>query len=336
MKKKKIAILRFGAIGDIIHSLPFLFMLKESIKNVEITYITANSTYLINLLKAVPCIDKVIGVDLSFNFNINAYSKLKAAIDTIKKSNFDMFFNLHPSWKTKLFCEMAKQKEVYTYKSNDNTTNEHVWKNFAKTYFNKEQIENFNLNSCLPLIRPSKQTSEKLFETMPFYNSKKKLIGLIPFVGFKRTHKAWDLEYWVSLIKIIASQHEIILFGGRDSGFNAEIIMSKINTAQIPVHNLTGKLTLLETAMILSKMDIIVGADTGPTHLAGAMKTKTLALFGPTNKDRHSPFYGKSLRSTYNCGLGCSEKKCTQKINNNCMSHLTPIFVYNQIQEALN
>ena len=52
----------------------------------------------------------------------------------------------------------------------------------------------------------------------------------------------------------------------------------------------TGRLSLLETAAVLAKCDVLISGDSGPVHLAAAMGTPCLVLYGPTKASDHAPF----------------------------------------------
>ena len=53
--------------------------------------------------------------------------------------------------------------------------------------------------------------------------------------------------------------------------------------------DLTCKTTIKETVNIIQNSNIVIGGDTGLIHLADAMAVKNIALFGPTDPDRHKP-----------------------------------------------
>ncbi len=87
------------------------------------------------------------------------------------------------------------------------------------------------------------------------------------------------------------------------------------------VLNLAGKTDLAELAGIFSLCDLVVTPDTGPMHLAAAVKAPLIALFGPTAPWRTGP-YGKShliFRKALACSP-CFRKTCSTV---ECMKSIT-------------
>ncbi|MGE4263558.1 MAG: glycosyltransferase family 9 protein [Desulfovibrio sp.] len=103
-------------------------------------------------------------------------------------------------------------------------------------------------------------------------------VGLTrPFVALHpfATHpdKAWPMGYWLSLIPLIERQGLDWVILGKNP--------DHLQALDDP-RNLTGRTALRETCAILSQARALVTADSGPMHLATAVGTPVVALFGPT------------------------------------------------------
>ncbi len=103
-------------------------------------------------------------------------------------------------------------------------------------------------------------------------------VGLTrPFVALHpfATHpdKAWPMGYWLSLIPLIERQGLDWVIVGKNP--------DHLQALDDP-RNLTGRTALRETCAILSQARALVTADSGPMHLATAVGTPVVALFGPT------------------------------------------------------
>jgi ADP-heptose:LPS heptosyltransferase len=57
----------------------------------------------------------------------------------------------------------------------------------------------------------------------------------------------------------------------------------------VPVIDVVGRLGLVDLAAVLDELDVLVTGDTGPMHLAAAVQTPVVALFGPSNPLRYGP-----------------------------------------------
>jgi len=96
-----------------------------------------------------------------------------------------------------------------------------------------------------------------------------------------------------------------------------------------------GITTLKELAALLERADLVIANDSGPMHLAVAMKSNVIALFGPTSPGLTGP-YGKGsyniLWKTEGCEVPCYDVTC---IDNRCMKLITVEEVFQESEKAL-
>ena len=91
--------------------------------------------------------------------------------------------------------------------------------------------------------------------------------------------------------------------------------------------DLTGETNLRELAALIKNCSFYISADTGPLHLAAAMKKPLIALYGPTKPDRTGP-YGSAKAAVLTAPLscaGCLKKHCSKW---ECMKAIEPEAVY--------
>ncbi|MDE2259030.1 MAG: glycosyltransferase family 9 protein [Betaproteobacteria bacterium] len=109
---------------------------------------------------------------------------------------------------------------------------------------------------------------------------------LHPFPKF--SYKMWSQEHWIALIDELARQGiRSVLTGGpapEEMKYVEQIAKNSGAT------NLCGALSLAKTADLISRAILFVGPDTGVTHIAAAVGTPTIALFGPSNPVKWGPW----------------------------------------------
>ena len=88
--------------------------------------------------------------------------------------------------------------------------------------------------------------------------------------------KRWP--YYAELAELLAGEARIVVVGGRDDSALAEEIKARVPNAV----NATGRVSLLASAEMIKRAAAIVTNDSAPLHLASAMATPTIAIFGPT------------------------------------------------------
>ncbi len=106
------------------------------------------------------------------------------------------------------------------------------------------------------------------------------LIGIAP--GSVWTTKRWLKEYFIELIlKLKEIAAIVFLIGGKDDMELCADICSATSDYAI---NLAGRLTVLKSAELIRRLDLMITNDSAPLHLANAVKTDVISIFGPTVK----------------------------------------------------
>ncbi|MHB8092457.1 MAG: lipopolysaccharide heptosyltransferase I [Syntrophales bacterium] len=148
-------------------------------------------------------------------------------------------------------------------------------------------------------------------------------------VAFWET-KLWEDEKFARLGDRIWQELGItvVLTGG-----DAEPLEKIMKLMKTKALNLGGKTSLRELAALYKRAKIVVTTDSGPMHLAAAVGTPTVALFGPTDPVRTGP-YGpghRVIRTGINCSP-CFRKKCPQP---RCMTEISVEEVFNAVRKKL-
>lgn len=102
------------------------------------------------------------------------------------------------------------------------------------------------------------------------------LVALAP--GSVWATKRWP--HYPALARALAGRARMLVIGGRDDGELAREIIDAVGGEGAV--DATGRLTLLASAEAIGRAQVIVSNDSAPLHLASAMGTPTVAMFGPT------------------------------------------------------
>lgn len=109
-------------------------------------------------------------------------------------------------------------------------------------------------------------------------------------VGASRAYKRWPTANWASLAERLVDRGLSVVFIGdsKDSDTVAEVRRAMRDpTAAL---DLSGQTQLRQLTSVLAACDLVVSGDSGPMHLAAAVGTPVVALFGATNPARHGPY----------------------------------------------
>lgn len=320
-KPHKVLILRLGAIGDVVHSSALFRSLKNFDKSLEIHYVTFKTPSM--LIDHDPDIDKVwVLKDKSYNSLLNMANNLR-------KYKFDLFFNLQPSIKTRVFNLFLNPKKTITYKK---TFSLHAVENFWET--GKKAFKEIELEDSLKLYIPDEIRNDMT----QFINNQKKTIVFNIGVSKTRQGRKWPINYWKKLAKTIIDKYDcdIILNGSKE---DAEI-SEKLLDISPNIRSFCGKLNILESSALISLCNIMVSGDTGPLHIATALEVPTIGLYGAAPISRTGP-YGKltfDLCSEREC-VPCNRRKCSISEENDeynpCMIDIKPEEVEKIIDDIL-
>jgi lipopolysaccharide heptosyltransferase II len=131
--------------------------------------------------------------------------------------------------------------------------------------------------------------------------------GRRPFIGVHasggRESKQWHLERFASVARALSGETgaTIVLTGSKSDLEMVSRVEKQLDG--IPVMNVAGTLSLTDLAALVEQLDVLVTGDTGPMHLAGAVGTPVVALFGPSDPARYGPIGSASrvLRVSLPC-----------------------------------
>jgi lipopolysaccharide heptosyltransferase II len=154
-------------------------------------------------------------------------------------------------------------------------------------------------------------------------------------LGTSWESKNWNDEGYAGLIERILAERilKVVLLGDESQARPASNLTAKFNSADII--NLVGQTSLPQLAAILKAAAVGIGPDSGPGHVAAAVNTPFVTLFGPTSPRRTAPFGSEQLvvASGLNCAP-CYKKHCPEQ-SRQCMNSIQPDAVMDKVSLAL-
>ncbi len=275
---KNIAIIHPAAIGDVMFGTPVAAALKENFRDARLTYWTHESLF--SLLKLCPSIDAMT----PFDRKASILSQRK----TLSQFNADLIVDLVGSTRTKLITLFNKAIVLTHNKSQFKQRNDlHIVDSLLST------IAPLNLRdrkSKYPTLKTNKSSLSAISQPIhAAITQGKQLVALVPSVGTLRPHRAWPAEKWIALIDKLQTNTNIypLLVGGKE---DMEICQTISTAFDGQVISLAGNLSLPQTATVLASCSLVVSADTGPAHLAVAVGTPVIGIYGPTLPARNGPY----------------------------------------------
>ena len=145
--------------------------------------------------------------------------------------------------------------------------------------------------------------------------------------------KLWELPRWRELAAaLLAEGIGVILTGSREDDAMAGGICTGMDPRPV---SLVGRLALKQLVAVLRKVDLMITVDSGPMHIAAAVGTPVLALFGPTDPLRTGPLGpGRILRRELPCSP-CLQRRCRIDDTYRCMRDLSVAEVLEAVRDLL-
>lgn len=305
---KKILIIKLCCLGDVIFLTPALRALRIQNPTSRITLLV--SSWVRDIVDQIPFIDDVIIYDapLKKRVSINAFLETIRLLKRLRRLKYNTLLIGH---RNKLFAMLgffagipmrigfADQPSLLITHPVHFDLNEHEIKRYLRL---TEECGATSLNletEICPSVEEVKHTTE-LFQRLGI-KSNDSIIGIFAGggqnPGTSMQIKRWDVKYYIEFCRKIiqADNTKILLLGNKDDQpVNAEILAA-FQSKKDKMFDLSGRTSLCALPALLQKCRIVIGADTGPLHMAAAVGTPTIFLFGPSDPRLVAPQVPNSI-----------------------------------------
>ena len=179
-------------------------------------------------------------------------------------------------------------------------------------------------------VSAARKAAARDFLTRNGVDLSKKIVALCAGSTNSRA-KRWQSESYARLNDLLQDKmnSQVVLIGAPDE---LEISEKVAAQAKIKPILLTGKTTLAELVAVLSVCDLLVSNDTGPAHIAAALNTKTIVIFGPTNPLTTHPIGAEIIRKQVECSP-CMLRDCP--IDHRCLTRISAREVFEKASVLL-
>ncbi|MEK6557558.1 MAG: glycosyltransferase family 9 protein, partial [Candidatus Margulisiibacteriota bacterium] len=331
---RKILIVRPDALGDIILTLPLLMALKKALPHVEVYYLC--STYTAPLLLVHP---EVSGIIIDDYYKSKKRSDYWALLAQLKKRQFDVSIHCYNELDHALLTWIAgiPMRIGDRLKVGPNLFYSHSIPQGFRNFFCHEL--DLNMQLLAPLDVPILQKPEYGLEslTLPDFEVKNLPTDYLivhPGMGRGNGNIIWPLERFRELISRLSGEgYNIVVTGGGSAEATRN---EKICNKLVNVINLTNQTGLLDLVKLIQKARAFISVDTGPMHIAAALKIPVV-LLSPTKyikPNRWAPYgFHRIVTPRIPCLKICYPFKC---VSSDCIEGLWVEDVVSAVQNVLS
>ena len=254
---KKILLIRFSSIGDIVLTTPVVRCIRKQLPDVELHVLTKSTNQ--SLYSTNPYINKVY--ELSDN--------MRSLIASLREEHYDFVVDLHKNWRSfrvrwALRCPSASfpkldfRKFLFTKFKIGHLPKVHIVDRYFKAV---ERLGVHNDGQGLDFFFA--ENDEMHYEDLP-ETFRDGFVAVV--IGGQHATKILPVDKVVGVCECL--DEPVILVGGPDDVVRGETILQKVGKN---VGNTCGKLTLGQSASLLKLSDVVLTNDTGMMHIAAAL-----------------------------------------------------------------
>ncbi len=335
---KRILVIKMSSMGDVILATPSLRAIRSRYPKAWIAVLTAGES--IPILQRCPYVDEAISYD-SKRRHHGWVGTIQLGSE-LRRQRFDRVIDLQNNKVSHLagFLSFAPLRYGYRNGKWDFLLSHGCqdWKKKIPAVQHQFQLLRFAgitpMEESLELW-PSKEDEQKVqswFESA-WISENQKLVAVSPFTSRRWIAKRWGMDRFAELIDRLGKEGiRTVLIGAPGEEPLARKLIQKTQSNPL---NLVGKTTIVELGVLLKGCRVLVGHDSAPLHAAAAVGTPLVALFGPTDPQRHLPPYkeGTVFYRDLMC-QPCYKTRCPL-VHHNCLKTITVEEVYQEVKKYL-
>jgi lipopolysaccharide heptosyltransferase II len=336
-KEKRILIFELNWMGDILFSFPFIRAIRGAFPKSYISCIVVPRY--VDLLAHNPWINYVHA--LSDNNKISSIKEKMAFIRMIRKEDYDTCFLLKPSSSRAVMAVLAGIPERIGFAGKKAPLTVEVDKPSGNLHRTDQLL---SLAGAVGVTQADgtyeyffgEENGEKANALLhEVGGGVHRIIAVNP--GGNWEPKRWPTKNFIELVKKILTDLndiEVMVTGAKKDIELGESIVRAADDKRC--YSVAGKTRLNELAALFKKCSLVVSSDSGPLHLASALRTTTIGLFGPTSHKITGPRgRGKNIviAKEVDCEIPCYVEECDREYA--CIKAISVDEVFKAAEKAL-
>ena len=333
---KKILVIQLGDIGDVVWAIPSFWALKATFPQSDISVLVRNHNG--DFLSDDSHIDKIFTVTTE-----SAFSGLQL-LRNLRREKFDLLFDLRADDRGAFlsFLSGAKMRAAMYFPSLP-------WRNRAFTHLvdplpakvkklgaaeqSLKIIRGLGIEetTSIPQIFVAEKMRNKMSKLLIEENIEtgNRWVSINPFSRW--SYKEWGIDKWRQLAFFIRQTYNmpVIITGSAAEKKRAAELAAESHSS---IHNLAGKTTLREMVALLQMSSLHIGVDSAAPHIAAAVGTPTVTIYGPSDWREWAPIGDKNtvVLPDMDCSP-CHKKGCDGNGRSICLDELS----VDKVQDAV-
>jgi heptosyltransferase I len=289
---KSIAILRLGALGDVCLTIPLIRTLQRHLPQTEIVWIISRAMYAF--------VEGLSGVRFIIVDKPKSLKDYWRCYQMFKQYHFDALLVPQATMRSNLLCMLINAKQKYGYKRLHSRDGQRFFVNRTVTALPEHLLDSFMrfaepfgitdkvIDWQLPLSEADWQWAKQQLSVYPG-----KWLAICPAAS--KPERNWFIDRYVQVVNELADHWEfnVVLIGGPSE---LEKQMAKEIRQQLKTNcvDLVGKSTLKQLTTVVGCSDVVISPDTGPAHIATAMRIPVVGLYAVAPAEKTGPYFSQA------------------------------------------
>jgi len=335
----RILLIRTAYLGDVIMTLPILKPLKERFPKASVTVLTSSGGR--EILQNNPYVDDVIVYE-PFWFYPSRFRGYLTFLSGFRKRSFDLVIEARADIRDILFLVLpARSKAKLSYAVGGGR--------YILTHVAPYERRKHKVDYHLDLVRYLGGRTDSIQWGIWLTEAEKEDVAQLlrksgvsePYFcvhpGGRLPLKRWPSDRWAILCDRMIDRFQLpllLLSAGTEIGLVREITGLMRNRPII----LAGETTIRQLSGVIAQASLLVCNDSAPMHIAAALGTPTVAIFGPSKSIETGP-YGKNhviVEKEFACRPTCDESRCTNKHHHACMESISVEDVFHVVEKQMD
>ena len=316
---KRILIVRMSALGDIVHALPVLSAIRKARPEIEIDWLADR--------KYAGILDFVSGI----SHRVIGRPGLSKAVTAMRARDYDVAVDLQGLLKSAAMARLSGAQRVIGFEAAALREGAAAWfYNEAATVAPNAHIIQKNLSVlpllgvppadevAFPFVVPQSNVADDIVRDV-VTNGPRGFALINP--GAAWPNKRWAPQRFGEIASRLRDEHQlasVVLWGGDEAPLADEVVAASDGAAvRAP------KTTLGDLLALSARASLMVSGDTGPVHIAAAMKTPIVGLYGPTWPERNGPWNPRDVVVSRATTCECHHKRRCQRSGTTCIDEIT-------------
>jgi len=309
-------IVRLGSLGDVVHAIPFAAALREHFPAARIDWMV-DPRY-VELLEMVPVIDRRIAIDPRALLRRAERARQLRMLNDIRRIQYDVVFDLQGLVKSAVLARAVGGKRVVGF------SRVHLREPMARLLYTDafdpgpathvidmnlallSAVDAVDRRVRFPLAIPSSATVDSVVQRFP---------GGYVLIN---PGAAWPNKRWppacfgavAAALNDIYDKRSLVLWGPGERTLAQDVVAASGGAADV-----SPPTTIKELAGIARAAHLMISGDTGPLHIAAAVGTPIVSLFGPTRPERNGPWAMYDIAISRVDGCDCHyERRCRRDV----------------------